>query len=63
MLEAFTEREQASLIANDILVLVSELNAKAKQAAENGLRVELSISVVSARAARDKEQGGKRTRI
>lgn len=46
MLDAFTEREQAPLLANDIQVLVSELNAKAKQAAENGLRVELSVSGV-----------------
>ena len=43
MLDAFTEREQASLLANDIQVLVSELNAKAKQAAATGLSVELSV--------------------
>jgi hypothetical protein len=46
MLEAFIEREQASLIANDIQVLVSELNAKTKQAAENGLQVEITVSGV-----------------
>lgn len=43
-LEIFTEREQPELLANDIKVLVSELNSKARQAAENGLRVEITVS-------------------
>ena len=39
-----TEQEQAALLANDIKVLIGELNESIKRAAEKGLRVHVEVS-------------------
>jgi hypothetical protein len=41
MNEALSDRERQAMIANDVRVLVSELNEKIKQASKQGLRVEV----------------------
>lgn len=45
-LQAEAEQEQKALIANDIRVLVGQLNEAIKKGAERGLQIALDVSII-----------------